>query len=252
VFAGLNGQHADHSWQTQLRSDSYDEFGRRNTGLFAYGYSVSPAVRLKASAATSFRVPALIDQFFPFGSNPDLQPEEGRNVEAGADVRLGSHLVKLSVFRHRVENLIALDRNFVPQNVPQASLDGFSVSDEWKSDAWRLAGRIDFVDPVNRQTGKQLNRRSKESASVNLDYRQEVWSAGARVRLVGARFDDPDNRNELPGYGLLDLHATRRLSSQWTLTGRVDNALDKTYETVRFFQQPQRRFFLTLAWSEKP
>lgn len=250
LFAGLTGQRAAHTWQGQARTDAYDEFGRRNTGLLAYGYAVTDSVRLKASAATSFRVPALIDQYFPFGSNPDLQPEAGRNLEVGADWRVGQHVARVNVFRHRVENLIALDENFIPQNVPEAALDGVSVSDEWTSGAWRVSGRLDFVDPVNRQTGRQLNRRAKESANLNVDYRCDSGTVGARVRLSGSRFDDAANRNELPGFGVLDVYASRRLSRQWTLTGRIDNALDKTYETVRFFRQAERRFFLTLAWSD--
>lgn len=250
VLLGLNGTTGPHGWQLQLRSDDISTFGRKNTGLATYGYQLSQNLRLRAAQSTAFRAPALIDLYFPFGSNPDLRPEEGRNSEAGIDLQLMGHELRFTAFRNRVDNLITLDENFIPQN-SQAKLTGASISDLVRWGAWRLQGRLDFVDPENTITGRQLNRRSKEQGSVLLDYVAQRWTAGGRWFARGSRFNDPNNRVELPGYATVDLHYTRRISDEWKWSVRLDNVFDRTYETTQFFRQPERRWFVTFAWEPK-
>ena len=53
----------------------------------------------------------------------------------------------------------------------------------------------------------------------------------------------------LPGYATLDLRAEYALTDALTLQGRVANVFDRDYETVAFYNQPGREWFVTLRWA---
>jgi hypothetical protein len=79
------------------------------------------AVRFSANYATSYRVPTLIDLYYPGFSNPSLLPERAQN----SDVTASAGGVSLGWFNRYAVNLITLDQNYVPQNTALASIAGF-------------------------------------------------------------------------------------------------------------------------------
>ncbi len=79
------------------------------------------AFKFAANYATSYRVPTLIDLYYPGFSNPDLRPERAQNADVTAS--LGG--VSLGWFNRYAINLITLDQNYVPQNTARASIAGF-------------------------------------------------------------------------------------------------------------------------------
>jgi vitamin B12 transporter len=101
---------------------------------------------------------------------------------------------------------------------------------------WDLAATLDWQDPRDDTTGKMLARRSQRHGSIKADYTAGALSAGAAVLFASRRFDDTANRNELPGYGLLHLHASYRLAPNWSALVRWNNATDKQYELARYYQ----------------
>jgi outer membrane cobalamin receptor len=102
--------------------------------------------------------------------------------------------------------------------------------------------------------GERLLRRPAQTAAFTADYRVARGSRiGAAVRVVGSR-DDRDFANdlrvELPSYTLLDLSAEASLGrlgaslSHLTLTGRIENALDRAYQPSFGFSAPGRTVLL--------
>ncbi|MDP1996074.1 MAG: TonB-dependent receptor, partial [Gallionella sp.] len=69
----------------------------------------------------------------------------------------------------------------------------------------------------------------------------------------GRRFDDLANTStkRLGGYGLLDVRAEYRVAADWLVQGRIDNLLDKQYETAQFFNQARRGLYFTLNYQPK-
>ncbi|HXH00823.1 MAG TPA: TonB-dependent vitamin B12 receptor, partial [Xanthomonadaceae bacterium] len=65
----------------------------------------------------------------------------------------------------------------------------------------------------------------------------------------GARFDDVANSRRLGGYSTLDLRAEYAFMPAWTLQARAANVFDRDYETVSFYNQPGREFFVTLRYA---
>jgi vitamin B12 transporter len=79
------------------------------------------------------------------------------------------------------------------------------------------------------------------------------YRIASSIYTEGRRYDDLANTagKKLGGYSLLDVRAEYRIAPEWMAQGRVDNLLDKQYETAQFFNQPRRGLYLTLNYQAK-
>lgn len=252
LAAGLNGQRGAHHWQGALRRDRNSQFGSPSTGSLAYGYDVTPAVRIGASAATSFVAPSFNQLYFPGFGSPTLQPEEGRHREASIRWAEAGQQVRASAFQNRIRGYIPSGP--LPVNVPRARMDGLSLSWDGRIGPWVLAASAEKLEPFNDTAGsanfgKWLPRRATESARLSADREASGgWRYGAAVQKVGQRFEDAANTTPLAGFTRLDLRVDRSLSSGWSLGLALNNATDRRYETSLGYDQPGREAFVTLRW----
>jgi vitamin B12 transporter len=158
------------------------------------------------------------------------------------------------VFDHRIRGFIPSGP--LPSNVPRAKVDGVSASVDAVLGAWTIAGSIDSLTPINATEGsanfgRLLPRRAQDSGRLLLDWRAGALSFGGTLRAFGGRFDNADNTTRLGGFAKLDLRADWALSRDWVLAARVNNALDKSYETVLGYNQPGREVFFVARWSPR-
>lgn len=247
---GLNGQHSAHTWQLSLRHDRNSQFGRQTTGSLGYGFDLTPAWRAAASYGTSFVQPSFNQLYFPGFGNPALLPEEGKHAELSLRWAGAAQQLRLAYFDNRIRGFITPGPN--PGNV-DARIDGVSLSYEAQGEHWNLAASLDHTDPRNDSAGtanfgKQLQRRSKDSAKLAADTAWGAWRAGAAFKAFSDRYDNAANTLHLGGFGVVDLHADWSLAREWTLGLALNNVGDKTYETVRGFNQPGREAYLTLRY----
>jgi vitamin B12 transporter len=96
-----------------------------------------------------------------------------------------------------------------------------------------------------------LNRRSGQSARIELDRSVGNWTSGGVIRAEGRRYEDLANLIEIPGYALIDFRTTYQIDRDWQLLARVENVLDKDYETAYLYSQPGRGVFVTLRYQAK-
>ena len=243
-----------HSLQANLRRDDDSEFGGKSTGSLAYGLALTPQWRATVSAGTSFRAPTLYQRFSEYGV-ASLQPESGRNIEAGLRWTEGDSSVGVVAYRNRVRNLI----NFgAPGNctsafgcyesIGRAEYSGVTLSGSHRMAGVNLRGSIDWQDPRDLDTGRQLARRAKRHASLGADTELAGWTWGAEVQASGRRFNEAANTNVLGGYGLVNLYASTRVARDFTVLARVDNLGDKRYETARTYGTEGRTLYVGLKW----
>src|SRR5207249_5481827 len=64
AYAGYAGALGPHLLQGSLRVDDNSQFGARTTGNAGYGYRITPAWRVSASAGTAFKAPSFNDLYF--------------------------------------------------------------------------------------------------------------------------------------------------------------------------------------------
>ncbi len=251
---GLNGEAGAHGWQANVRRDRNSQFGRQTTGTLGYGYALAPGLRATASFGTSFVAPSFNQLYFPGFGNPGLLPEEGRQRELGLVWRVGSVTSRVVYFDNRIRGYISSGP--LPTNIPRVRVDGVSASVNAVRGAWTWAGSIDSLNPVNATVGsanfgRVLPRRVKDSGRLAVDWRGGAFTLGGTLQLLGARFDNADNSTRLGGHALLDLRAEWALARDWVLAAKLNNALNKRYETVFGYNQPGREAYLSLRWAPR-
>ncbi len=249
AFAGINGSHGDHSWQANLRRDANSQFGGSDTGFVGYGYRITPAWRAYASNGTSFVAPSFNQLYFPNFGNPGLLPERGRNTDIGVSWAVNGHEVKLVRFDNKIRGFIT--STTLPTNIPQARIDGWTLSYEGKLNALSLRAALDKLDPRNELNGKQLPRRAKQQVTLGADYEVGSWRFGASLLHEGDRFDDAANKLPLTAYTTADIHADWQFAKEWSAQAKLNNLTDRQYETAFGYNQPGRSFYLTLRWAPK-
>ena len=259
---GYGLRSGDHTAQVHLRRDDDSEFGVNNTGSLAYGYAVSPTLRVTASAGTAFRAPTLFQRFSLYGT-PELKAETARNAELGVRWQDGVHRASVVAYRNRVKDLI----NYVSGpgscangvgpfagcygNTGLATYTGLTLSGGTQWAGVNLGGSLDLMRPRNADTGLRLARRAQTQATLTANKAVGGWRLGGELQHVGNRFNDAANRQAMPGYTVAHLTASTDLSRDWRLLARVDNLTDKDYESVKGYATAGRTFYLGLSWSPR-
>ena len=244
-----------HTLQLHLRRDDDSEFGGQTTGSAAYGFAITPQLRATVSAGTSFRAPTLYQRFSEYGVG-SLEPEEGRNIEAGLRWTQGTTSLGVVAYRNRLRNLInfggpgaCLSTFGCYVNVGRAQYEGITLSANHALGNVQLRASLDLQNPTDRDTGRRLARRAKRYATVGADTQLAGWTLGAEVQASGMRYDNAANTNVLGGYALVNLYTSTRIARDFTLLARVNNLTDKGYEAARLYDTGGRTFWVSLKWA---
>jgi vitamin B12 transporter len=262
LLAGWRGEAGAHRWQLSLRGDDNSQFGRKTTGSAAYGYRLTPAWQLSAAAGTAYKAPTFNDLYWPGAGNPLLTPEQATNREIALAWTRGLSRVSLTVYRNDVRDLIewapaptlADPWRWLPSNVARARIEGATLAAEHDRGPWTGKASLDWLDARNAIIDRQLRYRSREAGQLAVSYRGERWRAGVEFALQGRRYDDVNNRVELGGYALMNLHAERELGRDLTLFARLDNAGDRKYMLVKStydYAVPGSSLFVGLRYAPK-
>ncbi len=239
-----------------LRHDDNESFGGHTTGNIGAGYSLRQSLRIVGSYGTAFKAPTFNDLYYqdPWGSNgnPDLKPEESKSFELGLEGTPEWGDWSLRAYRTDIDNLIQwleiAPWIWQPSNVASARIDGLEASMTTELSDWVLAGSFTLLNPYDRDTGKLLPSRSKQTVRFDLDRRFGDTGIGATFRARGKSYNDAENLVRIPGYGLLDLRADHHLTRDWTLQAKIDNLFDKEYQTRTDYNEPGRVFFLSVRY----
>ncbi len=248
-FVGLNGSAGRHSWQANVRRDQNSQFGGNSTGFAGYGFSLTEAWRVNAAYGTSFVAPSFNQLYFPGFGNTALQPERGKNTDLGVTWSQAGQSVKLVHFDNKIRGFITATT--IAANVPQARIDGFTLSYDGSFGPLTLRASADSLNPRNELTGKRLPRRSSSQFRLGADYDIGVWTLGASVLSAGDSFNDVANLQPIDGYTTADLYADYRINRDWKLQTKVNNLTNKQYETLRGYNQPGRSVYVSVRWQPR-
>lgn len=263
------------SYTVSGRLDDNSDYDLFRTYRLGTNASLFPAVRLRASLSTAFNAPAfnqLRPTLYTVGS-PDLRPERIRSAEIGLTTSFRRQLIRLSAsyFTQRFSDMIQYVNGGPPDfqgsyaNLTAATSNGYEAELQvspvrnWRGSAsfTIVNPRVTQVDPAYQgesQVGDALIRRPSHSGSLVLSYaRPSSASFGASVSVVGKRPDVdfaqfPSPRVTLPAYAKLDLSAELPLTGPgrrgFSLSARLENALDKHYEDVLHYSSPGRTILI--------
>jgi vitamin B12 transporter len=228
----------------------YPEFGDHQTWNAEYGYSITTDTLLTMSAGTAFRAPSATDRF-GYGGNPDLLPESSRNFEVGVKSRiLANQQVTFAAFYDTIDDLIVFvnePTNLIyggeNENVDRARIRGLETSWELHADPWSLRAEASLQDPRDLVDDTPLLRRSRHSFTLSGARRIGRGELGVDLLLDGPRPDiDVVTGNSVQdgGYLLACFRGKLNLTSAWSVTARLDNALNRRYELASGYNTAAR------------
>ena len=252
VFAQLLGVFGDHEVQVSGRRDDDQQFGNANTGGVAWGWQLHSAARLTASYGTAFKAPTFNELYYPGFGNENLDPEKSATLDLGFSADHGAARWSIDAFRTEVENLIAHDPDIAkPNNVGRARIHGLEAALGTHVSGFDLDASLTLLDPRNRGAayrGRQLVRRPRRAARIDVDRPFGRYRVGGTVHAEGSRYDNLANTRRIGGFYTVNLRAAYEIGTAWSVEGKVENVFDKDYETVSGYNQPGRGFFVTLRY----
>jgi vitamin B12 transporter len=256
VALGYGFAQASHTLQLNLRHDDDSGFGGQSTGSAAYGYAMTPKLRLTASAGTAFRAPTLYQRFSDYGVS-NLKPETSRNIEAGFHYVDGASSLGLVAYQNDVSHMITyvngpgacVSPYGCYDSVARARYEGITLSGTYALTGVKLRVSADFQNPKDLDTGRELARRARRHLTLGTDTQAAGWQLGAELQASGKRFDDVANKNELGGYTVVNVSASTHIARDLALLARVDNLADKDYQTARTYATAGRTFYVGLKWA---
>jgi len=259
AFASWQGGFGHNSFVVSARHDDNEAFGNHNTGSIDWGYQLKEALRLTASIGTGFKAPTFNDLYFPpffgFQGNPDLKPETSRSYEIGLDGDVSWGYWAARAYENKIDDLISITTDFsTMENIDKARIRGVELELTTELLGWETSANISLLDPEDETTGKQLARRARQLANIDVHRGWGDLTTGVAIHLRGKSYNDAANTQELAGYGLVDLEANYALGKGWSLEGRIHNLFDKDYVTaldftgVNAYQNLGATFFLAVAY----
>jgi vitamin B12 transporter len=259
------------------RRDDNSDFDAFTTYRAGASVPAGQSSRIRASISTSFNAPAF-NQIRPTlftAASPDLKPERARSWEVGIEQTLVYGILKLSAsyFNQRFSDMIQFVSGTAPgfigsyANLSQAESNGYEAELALTPvGPWSATASYTFAEPrVTRtssdyagdlQPGDPLLRRPKHSATGSLTYgKPRAGSLSVIATYVGDRPDFdfnqfPAARVTLPEYYKIDVAAQKEIirsasgKSGVSITGRVENVMDRKYEDVLNFPAPRRTWMI--------
>ena len=251
LFAGLSGILGAHSMQFNLRRDSADGLPGETTGYAGYGFQLVPAWKLIASLSSAFNLPPLGYLYDRFSGNPTLRPETAHSTELGLQWAQDKQVVRGTIFKTRTANLMQYDfASWTFNNVTDATNRGLELSYSGKLASADLRASLTLQDPLDESTGTRLIRRARDMASFGASVPMGQWTLGADLRYTGAR-PDIVTVPSLPAYAVVNLTTRFALSPEVALTARIDNMLDRQYQTAYGYNQSGRAAYAGIVWAQK-
>ncbi len=164
----FSGEHF--STELGVRHDDNEQFGHENSWRGALTLPLDTRNQLVFSYSEGFRAPTFMDLYYPYGANPDLQPERSKSYEVQWRSQLAERTrLEASIYRTDIEDAIVLDSSWTPMNISEARINGFEAALSHELMGWHGELGVSVIDPRDRDTGKTLSRRARRTLSLDLD-----------------------------------------------------------------------------------
>lgn len=252
VFVEYQGRFGAQQWQASVRNDDNEQFGNHTTGSVGWGMGLENGLKLSANYGTGFKAPTFNDLYFPYSGNPYLKPEQSKSLNLGLAQYAQDWNWTFNVYETRIDDLIALDSNWLPDNIEEARIRGAELTGAIALAGWEVAAQISHTDPRNRTDGGNhgnlLPRRARNTARVDVDRDFGAFRFGITANGASHRFDNAANSVRLGGYGTVDLRMEVAINRDWSVQARASNVFDRDYETIAWYNQPGREYGLSLRY----
>ena len=236
-----------------LRYDDFSEFDSKITGKVGAKYLFSKDLNVYANYSTGYKSPNMMDMINIWGaSNFDLKPEEIKSFNIGLEY-FG---LNINLFKNQIEDMIVWQSALWPalgKNVNiegTSTLKGVEISyQQMFFEKLLLGANYTYIDAKDAD-GERLLRRPRYQVGINASYattKKLVFSMDGTY--IGSRADKdfsvwPSTDVETGNYLLANANVNYKIDKTWSTYFKVNNILDKEYQSVYGYATARRSFYL--------
>lgn len=234
----FNGQNLN--TQVGVRVEDNEKYGTHTVGQGAIRYHFTPATSIYSNIGSAFRAPSMND-LYAYGGNPELKPEESVSYEIGLDHQFAPSIqTGISLYRTEVDNLIDSEcisdcdgyGVYQNQNIDQATMEGGEVYAKWQGENLYANVAYHYVRAKDDETGDDLSRRPRQSASFTAGWADEVYGISSTLTANGKSDNSAYDDVSIPGHLRIDLHAYANVNDHLKLFTNIQNVGDSKYRTA--------------------
>lgn len=230
-----------------IRVDDYEIFGKETTYKISSSYIFPEMLtRLKANLGSGFKSPSLFQLYSSFG-DPALGPDKSLSYDLGLEQGAFDNKFSLGVtyFHNKFENMVDFDLvTSKYKNIGRAKTNGWETEFSFKPiEKLKLGMNYTYTASEDEETGKELARRPKNQASLNINW-EFIPRADLNLSLAykGHNWNNAANTQKVKPYARIDLSFTYEFHKNFNFFTRIENLLDRQYEDVRGFNALDRSF----------
>lgn len=201
----------------------------------------------------NFRIPTYNDLYWEASGNPDLKTETSYQYEMGNDLVLGDFGLNWNIFYNDIQDLIQWIPSgngslWYPVNQESVKTYGteFFVNYQWRN--LSLSGLFTYTKTLNEKTDKALMYTPNHQAKASLSYQYKNLKIFGQGLYTGEVFTTTDESNKLDAYWLLNFGTNYQINSAFGLQAKVNNVLDKAYESMPNRWMPGINYQITLDY----
>lgn len=251
VFAELHSRIFEHNFiNASLRWDENQALGDSLTGNMGWRFNWDYGLSAFASFGNAFKAPTFNQLYFPGFGNAGLKPEKSTSFEAGLAGRHDWANWELRAYHTDIEDLIVFTGTpITARNIGKAQIDGIEAEMSTELLGWNHKLSMGLLTPQDRQTNLRLPRRVTQTLSYDLSRSFGDFDIGGALLAQGDRFDNAANTDHLGGFVTADLRTAYRIDKNWMLSAKLNNMLDKQYQTVNTYNTFGRNFFFSIHYN---
>ncbi|RQW61525.1 TonB-dependent receptor domain-containing protein [Vibrio viridaestus] len=233
--------------EASVRHDDNQRYGENNTWQLGLGYRINDTYRLTANGGTGYHAPTFNQLYYPNYGDPDLKPEESKNVEIALSASYDIFDIRLSGFRNDIDNLISGQGSTVA-SYNEAIIKGAELEFDFDTGPFSHKVSYDYTDAKDKDTNYELRRRAKHSAKWNSSYSVDSWILSMTYTYQGSRFEDKTNSEVLGAYSLFDFSVAYQFDNGIKLGSKLTNAFDADYETADGYNTADRKAYVSIDY----
>ncbi len=230
---------------------------------------VSERITASFSGSRNFRIPTLNDRYWIPGGNPDLNPEDSWNIEAGLSytlkqTKLYQSKLILNFYSIFINDFIqwvpVTPTIWSPQNVSKVWSRGIEIASSTDFSYAGFKGYFKFgynytpstYEGENDRNNKQLIYTPLHKVSEVFKMSRGKYYALFTYSFTGKRYVKSDNSSSLPSFSILDVFTGYTFNLQRfdvRIQFEIHNLFNTAYQSVLYYPEPGRTYAINLLFS---
>jgi len=251
-----------------LKKLSYTVTGRKEAtnsykvpliGSLDVNYKLLKWYTVGVNGSKNFRAPTYNDLYWKGLGNSNLLPETSHQANFNHFFNYKKNSLQLAVFYIDTQDMIKWTPNssgvWRPGNVANVKNYGlettFNTQISYKKHQIHFSGNYVYVKAVDQETDKQLIYVPIHKVSGTVSYNYKKLTVFYENIFTDTVFTNGNNTNSLFAYSVSNAGLSYNLSynkSNFIISGRVNNLLNKKYENVISRPMPNTNFLISINY----